>query len=484
MATSLASTNHRLPEKVPAEETWERMEKNAGFPAESAVRDTAPQPDYLPLAGGLEGERNNHANTAGSYPSEKKRPIISGESVTSTTPWRTKDYTCDMVGLHEEVNDFYEYMKPRSSENRMRLEVAQRVTQIMMQKWRQADVRVFGSVMTGLFLPTSDIDLVVLGQWHQTPIFTLEEELKRANIAVEGTINPLDKTAVPVIKFIDKITEVKVDICFNRTSGVTSAEVIIGFIQEFPILPKLVLLLKQFLTQRNLHEVFFGGISSYALVLLVVSFLQLHPRNSASDPNANLGVLLMEFFELFGRNFNYMKTAITVLDGGSYLEKDKFPDPENALLYIVDPVNESENASRGCYGMWQVKQAFEQAFLKLNRLVLTRETPSPMCHSLLSEIVKVSQEVEEYRNWIDSTWVTPPVSPQPFFVPMVYPQASFPMYPQAGQPLLPPQYAFHPSQLDHHAYHYFLPPGLPTTPAPSNPTSASNSTNPSPNTIS
>ena len=60
-------------------------------------------------------------------------------------------------------------------------------------------------------------------------------------------------------------------------------KVIVDFIHQFPILPKLVLVLKQFLTQRNLHEVFHGGISSYALVLLIVSFLQLHPHNAAND---------------------------------------------------------------------------------------------------------------------------------------------------------------------------------------------------------
>ena len=149
----------------------------------------------------------------------------------------------------------------------MRYEVAHCISQIMQQKWSQAEVHMFGSVMTGLFLPTSDIDLVVIGNWAKTPIFTLEEELKKADVAVKDTINPLDKTTVPVIKFTDKQTEVKVDICFNRTSGVDGVKVIFEFIQQFPILPKLVLVLKQFLTQRNLHEVFFGGISSYALVL-------------------------------------------------------------------------------------------------------------------------------------------------------------------------------------------------------------------------
>lgn len=44
--------------------------------------------------------------------------------------------------------------------------------------------------------------------------------------------------------------------------------------EEYPILKYLVLVLKQFLLQRDLNEVFTGGISSYSLILLTVSFLQ------------------------------------------------------------------------------------------------------------------------------------------------------------------------------------------------------------------
>ena len=42
----------------------------------------------------------------------------------------------------------------------------------------------------------------------------------------------------------------------------------------YPNLPYLVLVLKQFLLQRDLNEVFTGGISSYCLILLTVSFFQ------------------------------------------------------------------------------------------------------------------------------------------------------------------------------------------------------------------
>lgn len=43
---------------------------------------------------------------------------------------------------------------------------------------------------------------------------------------------------------------------------------------DFPNLKYLVLVLKQFLLQRDLNEVFTGGISSYSLIYMTISFLQ------------------------------------------------------------------------------------------------------------------------------------------------------------------------------------------------------------------
>ena len=36
----------------------------------------------------------------------------------------------------------------------------------------------------------------------------------------------------------------------------------------------LILILKQFLIQRNLNQTFTGGLSSYGLILMLISFLQ------------------------------------------------------------------------------------------------------------------------------------------------------------------------------------------------------------------
>lgn len=72
----------------------------------------------------------------------------------------------------------------------------------------------------------------------------------------------------------DKETELRVDISFNMDNSVRAAELIRVFIKTYPCLPYLVFVLKQFLLQRNLNEVWTGGLSSYALILMCVSFLQ------------------------------------------------------------------------------------------------------------------------------------------------------------------------------------------------------------------
>lgn len=79
---------------------------------------------------------------------------------------------------------------------------------------------------------------------------------------------------VPIVKLTDSETDVKVDISFNMSSGVNSARLIKDFKKRFPVLSKLVMVLKQFLLQRDLNEVFTGGISSYSLILMTVNFLQ------------------------------------------------------------------------------------------------------------------------------------------------------------------------------------------------------------------
>ncbi|KAK6294367.1 hypothetical protein J4Q44_G00351970 [Coregonus suidteri] len=312
--------------------------------------------------------------------------------------------------LHEEINDFYKYMSPRAEEERMRMEVVDRIERVIKDLWPTADVQVFGSFSTGLYLPTSDIDLVVFGNWENLPLWTLEEALRKKNVTDENSIKVLDKATVPIIKLTDFRTEVKVDISFNVKNGVKAALLIKDYKKKYPVLPKLVLVLKQFLLQRDLNEVFTGGIGSYSLFLMAVSFLQLHYREDACSPNANVGVLLIEFFELYGRHFNYLKTGIRIKDGGSYVAKDEVQKSTDlyrpSMLFIEDPLAPDNDVGRSSYGVLQVKQAFDYAYAVLNHAVspIAKCYPNNESESILGRIIRVTQEVAEYRDWITKLW--------------------------------------------------------------------------------
>lgn len=280
--------------------------------------------------------------------------------------------------LHQEIDHFYEYMSPTLTEHRIRGDVILRIEKIIQSLWPEAQVQVFGSYRTGLYLPTSDIDLVVIGNWllftisvHFTkklyitgkwsnlPLRTLEKEFLTKDIADQNSIKVLDKASVPIVKLTDKKTEVKVDISFNMCNGVKSAELISQYVQKYPALKKLVYVLKQFLLQRDLNEVFTGGISSYSLILMCISFIQLHPRTDATLEDINLGVLLIEFFELYGRKFNYMQTGIRIRDGGKYInkeemQKDMVDGHRPSLLCIEDPLLPTNDIGRSSYGVLQV----------------------------------------------------------------------------------------------------------------------------------
>lgn len=157
-----------------------------------------------------------------------------GNYVSAWTPWKTRKYNPGVLGLHEEIMDFYNFMSPRPEEESMRKEVVNRIERIIKELWPASDVQIFGSFSTGLYLPTSDIDLVVFGKWERPPLHDLEQALRKHNVAEPFSIKVLDKATVPIIKLTDQETEVKVDISFNVETGVKAASFIKDYVKVRP----------------------------------------------------------------------------------------------------------------------------------------------------------------------------------------------------------------------------------------------------------
>ncbi|XP_025947752.1 terminal nucleotidyltransferase 4A isoform X2 [Apteryx mantelli] len=355
----------------------------------------------------LSGSRGVAINNSPHQQRQPPQPALQSPG----TPWKTRKYSPGVQGLHEEIIDFYDFMSPRPEEAAMRREVVKRIEMVIKDLWPTADVQIFGSFSTGLYLPTSDIDLVVFGKWERPPLQLLEQALRKHSVAEPYSIKVLDKATVPIIKLTDQETEVKVDISFNVETGVKAARFIKEYMKKYSLLPYLILVLKQFLLQRDLNEVFTGGISSYSLILMAISFLQLHPRIDARRADENLGMLLIEFFELYGRNFNYLKTGIRIKNGGAYIAKEEIMKVMTngyrpSMLCIEDPLLPGNDVGRSSYGAMQVKQVFDYAYIVLSHAVspLARSYPNRDSESTLGRIIKVTQEVIDYRAWIKKKW--------------------------------------------------------------------------------
>ena len=63
---------------------------------------------------------------------------------------------------------------------------------------------------------------------------------------------------------------------------------------------------------------------SFVLVTIIISFLQMREKimkYRKLDHSWNLGVLLLEFFTLYGNTFNFVHTGISISKGGYYFQK-------------------------------------------------------------------------------------------------------------------------------------------------------------------
>ncbi|WVQ94050.1 hypothetical protein IAU59_001128 [Kwoniella sp. CBS 9459] len=279
--------------------------------------------------------------------------------------------------LNEEINAFYKYVSPTREEFEVRLFMIELITRTLLKLWPDAEVTPFGSWQTQLYLPQGDIDLVVSNkQFSESNKARLLAEMARAmRVArITDTVAIISRARVPIIKFITNEGKLNVDISLNQVNGISAGKIINQYLDALPGARQLILVVKSFLSQRSMNEVYTGGLGSYAVICLVISFLQVHPklRRSELDPEENLGTLLVEFFELYGRNFNYQDVGLSIRKGGYYYLKSSrgwLRPNQSFLLSIEDPQDRDNDISGGSFGIRQVKNTLAGAYeLLLMRL--------------------------------------------------------------------------------------------------------------------
>lgn len=240
-----------------------------------------------------------------------------------------------------EVKDFYDHVKPCQFEDRLRSKLVEdlnhRVGGGAKREYdRDRQMYPFGSYMSGLYLPTADMDLAYCSRnfvnggrekfISKSAIRRFIDALRSDNVAVNNKIEAVTGAKVPIGKYVDRVTGLKVDISFENKSGLIAIDTFKTWKEQWPAMPILVTVVKQFLLMRGLNEPVNGGIGGFTVICMVVSMLQLMPAIQSGDmvSEHNLGSLVMHFFDLYGNRFNHKTTALRLNPPG-YVNKVSLP---------------------------------------------------------------------------------------------------------------------------------------------------------------
>ena len=186
-------------------------------------------------------------------------------------------------------------------------------------------------------------------------------------------IQLITNAKVPIIKMTDKFTDCPLDISFDMMGGPENTQITKALMKEYPESIPLTLFLKYYLKQQNMNEPFSGGVGSYALLSMVISFIQMRKdiinskeskyailenitngkilENNQNidnyeeiDDDSRLGRLLIEFLDFYGNKFNFFVTGISLKEGGSYFSKVArgwVDEKKPFKMSIEDPHDES-----------------------------------------------------------------------------------------------------------------------------------------------
>ena len=131
-------------------------------------------------------------------------------------------------------------------------------------------------------------------------------------------------------------------------------------LEIFPEIKPILILLKRYFYVKNMNSSFEGGLSSYNLFLLILSFAK-YNNISQNNKKINLGYFLIQFLEFFGKNFDFKNLTVN-LNSPYIYEINSFNNYNSGKsLTILDPLT-GLNASKSSYKIFEIQNMFLNAF--------------------------------------------------------------------------------------------------------------------------
>lgn len=294
-------------------------------------------------------------------------------------PWKEKNSKWRKI--NNEGNGYLEYsfryllewLTPTKEEKLLKLKSVIKLEMIVKSIYPNCKMEIFGSFVTGLSIPSSDIDVCFM-DIKQAEIETLTiigYVLIKLNVCRNMRI--IKDAKVKILKYTDNESGANVDICINQKSSKESTDFVKKKIKEYIYLRPLVILIKFFLNSRNLNETYTGGIGSFMLCCMVLHFLQIHPLTFDTKiyNNTNLVSLIIEFFYFY--NLDYpLNDKCSVLRGlGHVMPRYMRSEYErnNNRLCIENPIDISIDVGANSYKIRYILHIFSHNFCNLITLI-------------------------------------------------------------------------------------------------------------------
>ena len=278
--------------------------------------------------------------------------------------------------------------------NSVVLKVINQSINTSLKRYNIINLIVYGSQASGLSLPESDIDLLLIYYDSNDSLEQFISDLYNIllNSKKFNNVISLPKASSPVIKIeykinsysqYDDISLIHMDISFHNiypnrnTIYFTPSLLIVKYIQKsveyLPQSKNMIIVLKKYLKNLGLNNYYTGGLNSFSIFLMVFAFYKYEIKILGNDlvNNYYIGQFLVQFLDFYSK-FDFNKYIIDINKDIPFIIKSTFNENknmkhnDNSNAVILDPFT-LNNIACNSFRICEIQQKFDS--LKQNLLV-------------------------------------------------------------------------------------------------------------------
>ncbi|XP_052141597.1 UTP:RNA uridylyltransferase 1 isoform X3 [Oryza glaberrima] len=319
----------------------------------------------------------------GSPPDQPPLPPPPPRQRVGTRRWRV-ERRHDIDAFTPGLLSLYESLNPSEEHKAKQRQLIESLTNSVSKEWPNAQLHLYGSCANSFGNSHSDVDVCL-------QIDTAaEENIAELLLALAETlckddfdnVEAITSARVPIVKIADPGSGLSCDICVNNLFAVANTKLLKDYAQIDERLLQLAFIVKHWAKLRGVNETYRGTLSSYAYVLMCISFLQqrepkILPCLQAMEPTYTLVVdgtecayfdqvdqlkdfcaenkesiaeLLWAFFHYWAFHHDYRNDVISVRMGNTISKQEKNwttrVGNDRHLICIEDPFETSHDLGR------------------------------------------------------------------------------------------------------------------------------------------